>query len=87
MIRRTPTSIKLTPEDVLDYDDEKEKLKQQLQIQMQIQQQQQNSGGGLNSSSSYNQNFANGSQDSISHRIQNTKSKDERLGVRSNRIP
>lgn len=68
MIRRPATTIKLTPEDVINYDDEK--LKQQS-----------HSFSG-NSSSGYNQNSA-GSQESVIQRLQSLKSKDERIGLRS----
>ncbi|KAH3686132.1 hypothetical protein WICPIJ_002896 [Wickerhamomyces pijperi] len=87
MIRRAPTTIKLTPEDVLDYDDEKLRQQQQLQLQKQLQpgQSRTNSQGGLYTASSFNQNSINGSQDSVLQRLQSIKSKDERIGVRSNR--
>lgn len=71
MIRRPATTIKLTPEDVISYDDDK--LKQQTT--------------GLraagNSAGGFNQNSA-GSQESVMQRLQSLKSKDERIGLRTN---
>ncbi len=68
MIRRQPTSIKLTPEDVISYDDEKIK--------------QQSTGSGIHGATGYNQNSA-GSQESVIQRLQSLKSKDERIGLRT----
>lgn len=87
MIRRAPTTIKLTPEDVLDYDDDKLKQQQEMRLQQQLQpnQSRANSQGGLYTASSFNQNSVNGSRDSVCQRLGSVKSKDERIGFRSNR--
>lgn len=71
MIRRPATTIKLTPEDVISYDDEK--LKQQAA----------GLGSAGNSAGGFNQNSA-GSQESVIQRLQSLKSKEERIGLRSN---
>ncbi|CCH42217.1 hypothetical protein BN7_1761 [Wickerhamomyces ciferrii] len=68
MIRRQPTTITLSPEDVISYDDEKAKQQQQQSLNQ--------------NQNSYNQN-GNTSQDSVLQRLQSLKSKDERIGLRT----
>lgn len=70
MIRRQPTTISLTPEDVISYDDEKMKQKSS------------GLGSGSQSAAGYNQN-SGGSQESVIQRLNSLKSKDERIGLRT----
>jgi hypothetical protein len=70
MIRRQPTAIKLTPEDVLNYDDEK------------LRQQQSQYKAAAGNNNSFNQNTSASSQGSVLQERQSLKSRDERIGVR-----
>ncbi|EGW30466.1 uncharacterized protein SPAPADRAFT_63295 [Spathaspora passalidarum NRRL Y-27907] len=97
MLRRPATKIRLSPEDILEYDESLQRQQEQEQLQLQqkqqqeeqYKQQQQNSSSILQEQINTNDflsgmNYKSGSSSVGTSSKQPSQSRDERIGVRKN---